>query len=121
MTDPSADLLKVRDVAKLYDVTTQAVYLWIKDRGLPTVRLGGELKTEAHHDDYGIPLGVRWLCRKHHCQWHRRNGPGLNRPSKYRHRPKNVDQQREERITAIVDEAMASLRIQWQREPAEGR
>jgi len=81
----------------------------------------GELKTEAHHDDYGIPLGVRWLCRKHHCQWHRRNGPGLNRPSKYRHRPKNVDQQREERITAIVDEAMASLRIQWQREPAEGR
>ena len=44
MTDPSADLLKVRDVAKLYDVTTQAVYLWIKDRGLPTVRLGGEVR-----------------------------------------------------------------------------
>jgi len=44
MTDPPPDLLKVRDVAKLYDVTTQAVYLWIKERGLPTVRLGGEVR-----------------------------------------------------------------------------
>ena len=44
MTDPPPDLLKVRDVAQLYDVTTQAVYLWIKERGLPTVRLGGEVR-----------------------------------------------------------------------------
>jgi len=44
MMDATPDLLKVRDVAKMYDVTTQAVYLWIKDRGLPTVRLGGEVR-----------------------------------------------------------------------------
>lgn len=25
---------------------------------------------EAHHDDYGQPLAVRWLCRAHHRQHH---------------------------------------------------
>ena len=27
-------------------------------------------KAEAHHDDYDKPLMVRWLCKKHHRQWH---------------------------------------------------
>jgi hypothetical protein len=33
-------------------------------------------KTEAHHDDYTKPLAVRWLCRVHHKEWHRKYGPG---------------------------------------------
>ena len=32
----------------------------------------GEPKTDAHHDDYGQPLNVRWLCRKCHAQEHGR-------------------------------------------------
>lgn len=30
----------------------------------------GEPDTVAHHDDYRMPLEVRWLCRRHHSQWH---------------------------------------------------
>jgi len=32
----------------------------------------------GHHDDYAKPLSVRWLCPKHHKQWHSENGEGLN-------------------------------------------
>jgi len=28
---------------------------------------------EMHHDDYDQPLEVRWLCRRHHQQWHARH------------------------------------------------
>lgn len=31
----------------------------------------GELKVEAHHDDYNKPLSVRWLCMSHHRELHR--------------------------------------------------
>ena len=27
----------------------------------------------AHHDDYNLPLFVRWLCPLHHRQWHQSN------------------------------------------------
>lgn len=30
----------------------------------------GSLRVDAHHDDYSKPLEVRWLCRRHHQQWH---------------------------------------------------
>lgn len=32
-------------------------------------------KASAHHDDYAKPLDVRWLCRKHHFEWHCHNTP----------------------------------------------
>lgn len=31
----------------------------------------GELKVDAHHDDYSKPLDIRWLCRTHHSQHHK--------------------------------------------------
>lgn len=30
---------------------------------------------QAHHDNYNYPLEVRWLCCKHHAEWHRFNKP----------------------------------------------
>lgn len=33
----------------------------------------GSAKSEAHHDDYSKPLDVRWLCRRHHMELHRKS------------------------------------------------
>ena len=30
----------------------------------------GDPKAEGHHADYDNPLGVTWLCRKHHLETH---------------------------------------------------
>lgn len=38
----------------------------------------GTEKTHGHHDDYLVPLDVRWLCPVCHRKWHDENGEGLN-------------------------------------------
>lgn len=30
----------------------------------------GKTPTEAHHEDYGRPFNVVWLCKKHHAKIH---------------------------------------------------
>ncbi len=37
----------------------------------PCERCGAVSGVHAHHDDYGAPLAVRWLCRMHHKERHR--------------------------------------------------
>jgi len=39
---------------------------------------GTEIRIHAHHDDYALPLVVRWLCAAHHSQWHKKYGEGKN-------------------------------------------
>jgi hypothetical protein len=38
----------------------------------------GATPTVGHHDDYADRLGVRWLCHRHHRQWHAKHGEGAN-------------------------------------------
>lgn len=35
-------------------------------------------RLHGHHDDYALPLVVRWLCPGCHKKWHAANGEGLN-------------------------------------------
>lgn len=39
---------------------------------------GTKKSIHAHHDDYSMPLNIRWLCAAHHKQWHSKNGEGRN-------------------------------------------
>lgn len=58
-------------VAYLAHLTVQnALRLGVIERQ-PCEVCGAE-KTDAHHLDYGQPLLVQWLCRKHHKQEHKR-------------------------------------------------
>lgn len=32
----------------------------------------GDNKVEMHHDNYNKPLEIKWLCRKHHMEHHKK-------------------------------------------------
>ena len=35
----------------------------------------GQATIQAHHDDYNLPLSVRWLCQRCHHEWHKTHRP----------------------------------------------
>lgn len=52
-----------------------AIHLALKSGELvrqPCEKCGTTERIHAHHDDYSKPLVVRWLCQKHHNQYHAR-------------------------------------------------
>ena len=38
----------------------------------PCEMCGDTKHVHGHHDDYTQPLDVRWMCRLHHVDWHRK-------------------------------------------------
>jgi hypothetical protein len=40
----------------------------------------GNPRSQGHHENYELPLAVKWLCRKHHSQEHVRLGWGYIKP-----------------------------------------
>jgi len=41
--------------------------------GSNSLMADGRRDVQAHHDDYEKPLEVRWLCQRHHHDWHKMN------------------------------------------------
>lgn len=41
---------------------------------LPCERCGSIKHVDAHHDDYSVPLNIRWLCRACHLEHHKLHG-----------------------------------------------
>ena len=39
---------------------------------------GQKGRLHGHHDDYSLPLSVRWLCPQCHTNWHHKYGEGAN-------------------------------------------
>lgn len=65
-------MCKMRPMASAHDIVYRAVKAGELVRG-PCEREGeGDCsgRIEAHHDDYGKPLDVRWLCVRHHNRLH---------------------------------------------------
>ena len=61
---------KNKDKIKTRNITKYAIQTGIVVR-LPCEVCGCE-KSEAHHDDYSKPLEVKWLCKNHHAEIHRK-------------------------------------------------
>lgn len=62
---------------------------WLARRAIASGRLVrqpceicGETRVDAHHDDYGKPLDVRWLCRPHHVAHHAKATPAASQQEK---------------------------------------
>ncbi len=64
--NPSTGEQKVRDTIRFQ------TYYKIKSGKLirQPCEVCGEVKVEAHHDDYSKPFEVRWLCGNHHREHH---------------------------------------------------
>lgn len=70
-----ANYENMKKMYKLYPEHQQArmkVYQAIKRGKLSKLpcRICGEVKAQAHHNDYSKPLEVVWLCIKHHKELH---------------------------------------------------
>lgn len=69
--------LKVRSISPHIRKARESVTNAIRDGILfkQPCEICGEVRSEAHHDDYFKPLDVKWLCIKHHKLWHTNNKP----------------------------------------------
>ena len=52
----------------------------------PCEECGSTGKVHRHHDDYSKPAEIRWLCPRHHAQYHAKNRPASDL---YRRRPRS--------------------------------
>jgi hypothetical protein len=59
---------------KAHIIVSTALKLGKLSKGVCEV-CGSAKNAQAHHDDYDKPLDIRWLCPKHHAEWHKHNKP----------------------------------------------
>jgi len=63
--------------ARAHYITQDALKRRLIDRkpcqvcGISGVAKDGRQLVQAHHDDYANPFLIKWLCPKHHKEYHR--------------------------------------------------
>jgi hypothetical protein len=68
---------QMREYSKAHKTREHHKARWQVSRAIKSGRLirqpcevCGDIRVDAHHDDYSKPLNVRWLCRTHHIEHH---------------------------------------------------
>lgn len=65
---------KLEGVAKKKDIARSYAGVYLREGKIEKkpCEVCGDPNAQMHHDDYDKPIDIRWLCRTHHVEHHRK-------------------------------------------------